>query len=124
MKTKNVYRYESNGAGPYTSGCGQKTREQIDLAFMLGRSHMDRKHPSINVDLRNSPANECQDNLVCACPSKRKLQVWFKGFHNRIKKAGYKLKKYVIPREHVYVGESKQQVAFNPDKALAVELVE
>lgn len=123
MKTKNVYRYELNGAGPYTSGCGQKTREQIELAFILGYSHMDRKHPSINVDLRNH-INECGDNLVCACPSKRKLQVWFKGFHSRIKKAGYKLKKYVMPREYVYVGESKQQVAFDPDKALAVEVVE
>lgn len=125
MKTKNVYRYESNGAGPYTSGCGQKTPEQVKLARHLGLSHMDAEHPGINCDLmRAGLINECESHMVCACPSKRKLQVWFKGFHSRIKKAGYQLKKYTVPREHVYIGDSKRQVTFDPNKALSVEVVE
>lgn len=97
-----VYRYENeSGEGPY--------RVDSDFSYDLGWNHnRDNYHPGWRQDFEEQHKSE----FVAGCDSIVSLNDWFSEFKLDLHKEGFRVKKYVVPREFIEYGKSGKQLRF------------
>lgn len=102
-----VYRVEKNGIGPYRhDGVDEK------LYCKISSHNSDNNRPGPNRDgisVRSSP------DIHFGFKDIEQLKTWFKGARSALRKNGFNLVIYDVPKRWVYVGG--KQVGFNMSKA-------
>jgi hypothetical protein len=84
----------------------------------LHDAHNNAAHPS---PLEDWPANRCMwTDYRCACPSRRALGAWFRGFKRSLKRYGFRVAIYEVPESGIVHGKSGKQVFFSKSQAVKV----
>ena len=104
-----VYRIERNGHGPYTN-------HSWTDCYKLQNAHQESsKHPGICADV-DGFNRVCH---VCGFRSYKQLTKWFSGWMKRLRKGGFRVHVYEIPKSRVLIG--KYQVAFDTLDTISVD---
>lgn len=113
-KTSTVYRVEHE-----TDGCGPYRMAYIHTG--LADAHLGSvEHPTPCMESFDYFWNIPEEALF-GCPSREKLDQWFKGFKQVLAREGFVVRVYECPEDSVHVFPSGKQVYFNKETASRID---
>lgn len=96
------------GVGPYRTD-----DPAINSAFEdMYEKHKNKSHPGIYRDYSHLPSFIMHGNWACGFQSIELLRKWFRGYLRRLKKHGFKVVQYQVPKDKIFIARSQKQLIF------------